>query len=79
MIYVEINDMQHGYYDMVLMQNCHHNIIANSSFSWWGSWLNSHKDKTIVAPIRWYNGGKLPDIEFENWVRISAEGEINNE
>lgn len=59
-----------GEIDMRLMASCKHNIIANSSFSWWGAWLNSHSDKIVVAPMRWFINSAAPDIYPENWVKI---------
>jgi hypothetical protein len=45
--------------EMFLMSLCKHNIIANSSFSWWGSWLNNNENKIIVAPSRWFGSDEL--------------------
>lgn len=59
-----------NWYDMYLMTRCKGNIIANSSFSWWGAWLNTNQDKVVIAPKRWIKGEKTSDIWCENWIKI---------
>jgi hypothetical protein len=61
-----------GMYDMMLMAACKHNIIANSSFSWWGAWLNQNPHKTVVAPKRWFNDPSMDssDLLPNTWVLL---------
>lgn len=55
------------YVEMLLMSKCKYNIIANSSFSWWASYINEHKDKFVIAPKKWF-GKSGPN----NWDDIYA-------
>jgi hypothetical protein len=58
--------------DLRLMSACRHHIMANSTFSWWGAWLNPSPDKLIVAPRRWFkdSGRSDHDLVSENWIRL---------
>lgn len=60
-----------SFIDMFLMSMCKHNIIANSSFSWWGAWLNQNDKKFVIAPRKWFaNGTPTPNLIPSNWMRI---------
>lgn len=71
-IYQRAEDYSHyeDWYDMYLMSKCTHNIVANSSFSWWGAWLNTNQDKIVIAPKTWANGFPAKDIYPPEWIRI---------
>ncbi len=76
-VLVEANTEYTGYLDMLLMSRCKHNIISNSSFSWWSAWLNDNTEKIIVAPDRWKNNVESNDIYTDGMTLIDAKGRVN--
>lgn len=69
--YVKHNRGVDSYIDMHLMSLCHHHIIANSSFSWWGAWLNPVGDKIVVAPKKWFaNSTDVRDLLPDGWMTL---------
>lgn len=60
--------------EIYLMSMCNDNIIANSSFSWWGAWMNSNKDKKVISPSMWFGKSlsyhNTSDIYCKKWIKI---------
>jgi len=66
-------DGEEDYIDLYLMSMCEHNIIANSSFSWWGAYLNTNETKKIIAPGNWFGVGNIittSNIISKNWIQL---------
>jgi hypothetical protein len=61
--FVEHNWRDKAHEDLRLMSQCRHHIIANSSLSWWGAWLNPNKDKIIFAPKAWFASTELFTVQ----------------
>lgn len=70
-VIVENNKEKNAWIDMYLMSQCKHNIVANSSFSWWGAWLNRNMGKVVIAPSRWFGNHTTTDIICKDWNRVS--------
>lgn len=70
-VYIDNNKGLDSYIDMQLMSLCKHHVIANSSFSWWGAWLNPCAEKIVVAPKVWFrNDNNDSDLIPSEWVRL---------
>lgn len=71
-VVVDFNGPDTDYEDLRLMSLCQHNVLANSSFSWWGAWLNQNPDKRVAGPKDWFSDPKLsnPDILPQGWLRV---------
>ncbi len=70
--YIDWNQGSDSYKDMQLMTLCRHNIIANSSFSWWAAWLNEHRNNIIIAPSKWQQSDYKNHIQMPDWILIDS-------
>lgn len=71
LVLVDNNRGENSFKDMQLMALCHHHIIANSTFSWWGAWLNPNPDKIIIAPNHWFaDGTDTGTLLPSSWLRL---------
>jgi len=71
-VLVKNNQGADSWKDIYLMSSCHHHIIANSSFSWWGAWLNPDQDKIVVAPSKWFcnTDRTYKDVIPAAWIQL---------
>lgn len=71
MVFVDHNRGADSFNDMHLMSLCRHHIIANSTFSWWGAWLNPSPEKIVIAPSKWFaHEARVDDLFPEGWVTL---------
>jgi len=73
--FIEHNTNKYSYIDMYLMSLCRHNIIANSTFSWWGAWLNKNPNKIVVTPKQWLIDKSCEGIFPPSWIKINVQKE----
>lgn len=73
-VIVDHNKEKDSWQDMYLMSKCNHHIIANSSFSWWGAWLNNSANKVVIAPKNWFankeKNDQTQDLIPNSWIRL---------
>ena len=70
--FISLNDLQ-DWEEMLTMSLCKHNIIANSTFSWWGAYFNENKEKIVCYPNKWINSNVTKqDLFFDSWTEIKA-------
>ena len=66
------SDSEQDFIDLYIMSMCGHNIICNSSFSWWGAWLNQNPEKKVIAPKQWFTGNMYKGYEdiYCDWWQV---------
>ncbi len=74
LVQMTVNAPERGFRDIQLMSACRHHILANSSFSWWGAWMNTSPDKIVIAPMPWFLDKRLDtrDLLPPDWIIMPA-------
>lgn len=67
------NKGKDSWQDMMLMSLCRYHVIPNSTFSWWGAWLDDRKDKIVIAPQKWFGDCDMPYVIPDSWIKIHTK------
>jgi hypothetical protein len=76
MVFVDHNDEHNPQEDLRLMAACRHHIVANSTLSWWGAWLNPDPNKLVCTPVRWGlvdPAERMPDLIPNTWMQVATD------
>jgi hypothetical protein len=71
--FIKVDDNIEDWEQLIIMANCHHNIIANSSFSWWGAYFNQNSNKIVCYPSIWFGekaNNNTKDLCPNNWIKV---------
>jgi hypothetical protein len=81
--FFKVPDIAEDYEQLLIMSCCHHNIIANSSFSWWGAYFNGFQEKIVCFPSAWFGEGyqnyNHVDMIPGDWIQIQANPKHHSE
>lgn len=68
--FVDWNNGTDSWQDMMLMSHCKHNVVCNSTFSWWGAWLNNNPNKMVICPNQWSVKDKADKFVPNSWIQL---------
>lgn len=71
-VFVKSNSVNSTVEDFVLMKSCKHQIIANSTYSWWAAYLNAFEEKTVICPEKWFNNSDKT-LNRNEWIKLKNE------
>ena len=71
-VFHEYDESIDDFEELIIMANCNHSIITNSTYHWWAARLNHNTNKIVIAPKTWFFDGSKIDIVPPDWIRIDS-------